>query len=61
MMESDSDRAAAGRKWLRENVSEQMRTSPLFAMLADLELMAEPFFLDVDRDEDDGDFNEFPY
>jgi hypothetical protein len=50
-----------GRQWLREEVSKQMHTSPTFGMLADLENLAEPFFLGEDLDEDDSDFDEGPF
>ena len=53
--------AASGRKFLREEVSKQMRTSPTFGMLADLEAIAEPFFLGIDNDEENGDFDEGPF
>lgn len=49
---SEGETAASGRKWLRDEVSKQMNTSPTFGMLADLELLAEPFFLDIDNDKD---------
>lgn len=58
---SDGETAASGRKWLRDEVSKQMHTSPIFGMLADLELIAEPFFLGVDNAEDEGDFDEGPF
>ena len=53
--------AASGRKWVRDKVSKQMRTSPTFGMLADLEALAEPFFLGIENDEDDSDFEEGPF
>ena len=53
--------AASGRKWVRDEVSKQMRTSPTFGMLADLEAIAEPFFLGINSDEDDSDFDEGPF
>ena len=53
--------AASGRQFLREEVSKQMRTSPTFGMLADLEAIAEPFFLGINSDEDDSDFDEGPF
>lgn len=53
--------AIQGRQWMRDQVSDNMRSSPIFGMLADLEALSKPFFLGDDRMADDEDFDEGPF
>lgn len=53
-----ADDVVKARRWLRSEVSKNMRRDPLYGMLADLELLASPFYLGMDYDDDRDDVDE---
>lgn len=52
------DEATKARKWLREEVAKRVTADPLFGALAEIELVASPFYLGLDYDQDCDDVDE---